>query len=95
MRTRRAYALALSLVLMVAGCDEGPAAPSNRPPEPPRPYPWDRPCSSWEAMRRGQWFEAQAEYLRRHGLLTRSEAEYLKLHPQLLAPVPAIESQQR
>lgn len=37
MRIRRAYALALSLVLMVAGCDENAAAPSNRPPEPPRP----------------------------------------------------------
>ena len=65
------------------------------PPEPSRPYPWDRPCPSWEAMRRGEWFEAQAEYLRRHGLLTRSEALYLKAHPELLAPVPAIESHRR
>lgn len=37
MRTRRAYGLALSFALFVAGCDEDPVAPSNHPPEPPRP----------------------------------------------------------
>lgn len=65
------------------------------PREPPRRVPGDRPCPAWEAMRRGEWFEAQATYLRRHGLLTRREAEYLEDHPELLAPVPAIEAQRR
>jgi hypothetical protein len=46
-------------------------------------------------MRRGEWFEAQAEYLRRHGLLTRREAEHLKLYPELLALVPEIHAQRR
>lgn len=65
--------------------------PEDYPREPARPWPWDRPCSWWQAMLDGKWYEAEAVYLARHGLLTKREAEYLAAHPELRRPVSALD----
>jgi hypothetical protein len=57
------------------------------PPPPARPYPWGKAAPWWDEARQAKWYEPQAGYLRRHGLLTRAEAEYLDRHPELLRPV--------
>jgi hypothetical protein len=64
-------------------------------PEPARPCSWGKPIPWWDEYARAKWFESQASYLRRHGLLTKAEAEYLEAHPELRKPVHALDKQNR
>lgn len=70
-------------------------------------WPCTRPWAWWQfedhpprrVVRRpqaeGKWYESQANYLRRHGFITRAESEYLEANPSRLEPVAAIDSSRR